>query len=170
MQDTTSDVTASFKQAMRRLTSTISLITTQHEGRRSGMAATAVQSVTTDPATLLICVNRTASISVPLREQGRFAVNMLHISHQDLVPIFSGALKDEARFDHGVWAEAEGMPVLTDAQAVLVCEVASFATVGTHDVIFGRAIWVSTRPDIAPLLYEDGRFVRSSALIMAKAG
>lgn len=169
MQDATDDMATAFKQAMRRLTSTISLITTEHDGRRIGMAATAVQSVTADPATILICVNRNASISEPLRLRGRFAVNMLHSSHLDLVPIFSGKVKDEARFKHGHWGEIEGMPILMDAQASLVCDVSSFATVGTHDVIFGRVLWVDVRPEISPLLFEDGRFARSEQLI-AKAG
>lgn len=164
MSESDQDVVLAFKQAMRRLTSTISLITTQHDGRRVGMAATAVQSVTAEPATLLICVNRNASISEPLQARGRFAVNLLHSSHRDLVPIFSGKLKDEARFDHGQWAEVEGMPILQDAQASLVCDVASFATVGTHDVFFGRVTWVGVRSEISPLLYEDGQFACSKRL------
>ncbi|PMV22704.1 MULTISPECIES: flavin reductase family protein [unclassified Pseudomonas] len=153
-----------FKQAMRRLTSTISLITTRHLGQPFGMAATAVQSVTADPATILVCVNRSASISTALEVSGRFAVNMLHLSHVDLVPIFSGQLKGHERFEHGQWVEQHGVPVLADAQAALVCEVCEVATIGSHDVIFGRVLWVDTRPDISPLLYEDGRFARSAAI------
>lgn len=153
-----------FKQAMRRLTSTISLITTRHLGQPFGMAATAVQSVTADPATILVCVNRSASISTALEVSGRFAVNMLHLSHVDLVPIFSGQLKGQERFEHGQWIEEHGVPVLADAQAALVCEVCEVATIGSHDVIFGRVLWVDTRSDISPLLYEDGRFARSAAI------
>lgn len=153
-----------FKQAMRRLTSTISLITTRHHGQPFGMAATAVQSVTTDPATILVCVNRSASISAALEESGRFAVNMLHLCHVDLVPVFSGKLKGEERFEHGQWIEEHGMPVLADAQAALVCEVCEVASIGSHDVIFGRVLWVDTRLDISPLLYEDGRFAKSEAI------
>ncbi|WP_419795252.1 flavin reductase family protein [Pseudomonas palleroniana] len=153
-----------FKQAMRRLTSTISLITTRHLGQPFGMAATAVQSVTADPATILVCVNRSASISTALEVSGRFAVNMLHLSHVDLVPIFSGQLKGQERFEHGQWVEQHGVPVLADAQAALVCEVCEVATIGSHDVIFGRVLWVDTRVDISPLLYEDGRFARSAAI------
>ncbi|PLR64158.1 flavin reductase [Pseudomonas sp. QC2] len=153
-----------FKQAMRRLTSTISLITTRHLGQPFGMAATAVQSVTADPATILVCVNRSASISTALEVSGRFAVNMLHLSHVDLVPVFSGQLKGQERFEHGQWVEQHGVPVLADAQAALVCEVCEVATIGSHDVIFGRVLWVDTRVDISPLLYEDGRFARSAAI------
>lgn len=161
---TTTDLGAAFKQAMRRLTSTVSLVTTMIDNRRVGMAATAVQSVTADPATLLVCINRSASISQPLRVRGRFAVNMLHVSHLDLVPIFSGKLKDEARFAHGDWEIVDSMPILADAQSVLVCDVQDMATVGSHDVVFGKVVSIRIRPDIAPLLYENGGFARSQLL------
>ncbi|MNB86777.1 FMN reductase (NADH) RutF [compost metagenome] len=163
-QEQETELVNDFKQAMRRLTSTISLITTRHLGQPFGMAATAVQSVTTDPATILVCVNRSASISAALEESGRFAVNMLHHSHVDLVPVFSGQLKGEERFEHGQWIEEHGVPVLVDAQASLVCEVSSVTAIGSHDVIFGRVLWVDTRPDISPLLYENGGFARSAAI------
>jgi flavin reductase (DIM6/NTAB) family NADH-FMN oxidoreductase RutF len=161
---TTTEIGAAFKQAMRRLTSTISLITTSVDGRRIGMAATAVQSVTADPATLLVCVNRSASISAPLQERGRFAVNILHVSHADLVPVFSGKLKDEARFAHGDWETVDSMPVLADAQAVLVCDIRSTTPVGSHDVVFGEVISIRIRSDIGPLLYENGQFARSQQM------
>ncbi len=41
---------ALFKKAMRRLTATVTLIATEHEGTPYGMAATAVSSVCTSPA------------------------------------------------------------------------------------------------------------------------
>jgi flavin reductase len=161
------EVAAGFRQAMRRLTATVSLITTHHQGVRTGMAVTAVQSVAMDPATLLICVNQSASISVPLRERGRFAVNMLHLAHAELVPIFSGKLKGEARFEHGLWTSQEDVPVLVDAQAAIVCDVVGTSGIGSHDVIFGRVRWVRVREEISPLLYENGRVARSEPLPLA---
>ena len=50
-------VTQEFKKAMRRLTSTVTLIATEHEGAPFGMAATAVTSVCTDPSSILVCIN-----------------------------------------------------------------------------------------------------------------
>lgn len=164
MSEEQEQIATHFKQAMRRLTSTISLITTRHGGTPFGMAATAVQSVTADPATLLVCINTSASIREALHESGRFAVNLLHLSHVDLVPAFSGQLKGEERFAYGNWQEIEKMPVLVDAQATLICEVESVTTIGSHDVFFGRVVWVGMREDISPLLYENGQCVRSNAI------
>ena len=46
-----------FKQAMRHLAGGVTIIATEHEGCRTGMAATAVCSVSADPPTILICIN-----------------------------------------------------------------------------------------------------------------
>ena len=92
------DITASFKLAMRRMTSPVCLITTRADDQLYGMTATAVQSVSADPPSLLICINRSASISRPLSLRGRFAVNVLRTAHADLVSIFSGKAENKDRF------------------------------------------------------------------------
>ncbi|MBY5400981.1 flavin reductase family protein [Rhizobium leguminosarum] len=169
MGDANSAAQAAFRSAMRRFTSTICLITTEHNGIRHGMAATAVQSVTADPPTILVCINQSASISKPLKDAGRFAVNMLHLSHAPLVPLFSGKLKGEERFHHGEWISLDGMPVLADAQAAFVCELQDAVNVATHDVVLGHVLEARFIESIAPLLYEDGKLVRSSAIIETAA-
>ena len=164
MGDASTAAEVTFKAAMRRFTSTICLITTELDRVRHGMAATAVQSVTADPPTILVCINRSASISEPLKLAGKFAVNMLHLSHAPLVPLFSGKLKGDARFQHGEWLALGGMPVLADAQAAFVCTLADVIHVATHDIILGTVCEASFIENIAPLLYEDGKLVRSSAI------
>jgi flavin reductase (DIM6/NTAB) family NADH-FMN oxidoreductase RutF len=169
MGDTQSAAQAAFKAAMRRFTSTICLITTELNGVRHGMAATAVQSVTADPPTILACINQSASISQPLKQAGKFAVNMLQLSHAPLVPFFSGSLKGEERFRHGAWLSLEGMPVLADAQATFICQLKDTVNVATHDVVLGEVLEARFVESIAPLLYEDGKLVRSSAITESAA-
>ncbi|MQB07961.1 flavin reductase [Agrobacterium tumefaciens] len=167
MGDVNSAAQAAFKGAMRRFTSTVCLITTELDGVRHGMAATAVQSVTADPPTILVCINQSASISGPLKQAGKFAVNMLHLSHAPLVPLFSGKLKGEERFNHGEWLSLDGVPVLADAQAAFVCQLKDAVNVATHDVVIGEVLDARFIEAIAPLLYEDGKLVRSSEIIEA---
>ncbi|RQS26826.1 MULTISPECIES: flavin reductase family protein [unclassified Burkholderia] len=153
-----------FKLAMRRLTSTIAIISTEQDGQPFGMVATAVSSLCVDPPALLICVNRNASISRPLIQRGEFVVNLLRDEHRDLVGLFSGKLKGAERFQHGHWDHNEGMPVLADAQAAIVCEVDSQIHYGGHDVIVGRVTRVRVEEAIAPLLYQDGKLAISRFL------
>ena len=84
-------ITADFKKAMRRLAATVTIISTSDaNGNRYGMTATAVNSLAMDPPSLLICVNHSASIHAPLVGRGRFCVNVLTTGHEDLVSAFSG--------------------------------------------------------------------------------
>ncbi|MFM0047142.1 flavin reductase family protein [Paraburkholderia sediminicola] len=150
-----------YKQAMRRLTSTIAIISTEFDGEPFGMVATAVSSLCVDPPALLICVNRSASISQPLLHRGHFVVNLLRHEHQELVGLFSGKIKGRERFEHGRWDHSEGAPILTDAQAAIVCDVDSQIHYGGHDVIVGRVKSVRVEDEIAPLLYQDGKLAIS---------
>lgn len=148
---------ADFKQAMRRLASTITLITSGRAEKRTGMAATAVMSVTADPPTLLIAVNKTASLHAVVCDTDAFCVNLLGAAHQALVPIFGGAMKGATRFDHGNWRPSRnGLPVLNDAVASLVCTVTNRMDIGTHSVFVGEVEEIDNHPRIDPLLWVNG--------------
>ena len=159
------DVLPDFKRAMRRLASTVAIVSTRHDGRRYGMAATAVVSVTTAPPTLLVCINQTASIHDPIVAGGRFCVNLLGVEHEPLVPIFSGSLVGEDRFGTGRWLDDEGIPYLSDAQAALFCRTISCTPYGSHSVIVGEVEAVRLADgETRPLVYQEGRLVRTVGL------
>ena len=163
--DASLDVIAAFKLAMRRLAATVTIVTAGREGRRFGMAATAVTSVTASPPTLLICVNRSASVHDIIVESGRYCVNVLGTSHAGLVGPFGGASAGEARFAHGAWSHHEGgMPYLDDAQASLFCAVRRSVEHGSHSILIGEVTSVHLSEEIAPLLYQDGGLAASRAL------
>ncbi len=148
-----------FRGAMRRVAATVTLITTTDAaGQRHGMVATAVSSVTMDPPTLLICVNRSASLYAPLIQHGQFCVNVLMASHHELVACFSGQKIGETRFDTGDWRldGTTGLPYLHGAQCNLFCRVDRVTTVGTHSVIIAGVNAVQVSDDVVPLLYVDG--------------
>jgi len=152
------NVGAGFKLAMRRLAATVTIVSTADDEGYHGLAATAVTSVAAEPPSILACINRSASPSEVLIKRGRFAVNILHVDNANLVPIFSGKIKGPERFNHGVWDQLDGVPVLTDAQAVIVCRLAQTLVFGTHTVVIGTVDAVRIREDIDPLIYQDGYF------------
>jgi flavin reductase (DIM6/NTAB) family NADH-FMN oxidoreductase RutF len=146
-----------FRGAMRRLATTVALITSGQGEGWSGMAATAVMSVCADPPTLLVAVNRSASLYPTLHAEKRFCVNLLAEGHRDLIPVFSGAKKGFARFEDGAWvADDSGVPVLSDALAALVCATESTMDVGTHTLFIGRVERIINHDDIKPLIWVDG--------------
>jgi flavin reductase len=56
------------------------------------------------------------------------------------------------------------MPVLQDAQAIMICDRAETLAVGSHDVLIGEVRAVRVGSEISTLLYEDGKLVRSLCL------
>jgi flavin reductase (DIM6/NTAB) family NADH-FMN oxidoreductase RutF len=147
------------RQALRRLAKAVVVITVRHSGQRFAMAATAVSELAMDPPSMLICVNRSASLHLPLSEGARFCINILHSSHQEIANACSGVVKGEARFATGLWRESEhGVPFLADSQASIVCMNDLSVEYGTHRVYMGQVVEVLTDREVDPLVYVDGRY------------
>jgi flavin reductase (DIM6/NTAB) family NADH-FMN oxidoreductase RutF len=150
--------------AMRRLARSVAVISCTHDGQRYSMSATAVDSLSTEPPSLLICINRNASLHPPLDAGADFCVNVLSARHEGIAIDCSGRLKGEARFTTGDWqASTHGVPYLHDAQACLVCEQDGRFEYGTHTVFIGRIKEVLMSGDVDPLVYVDGAYTTPSA-------
>ena len=149
-----------YKAAMRRLATTVTLITCAVPEGRAGMTATAVTSVTTQPPALLACINHTASIHGSLRMHSAFCVNLLSEIHADLSVAFGGRVAPEKRFEHGQWnADGDGTPYLVDAQSNLFCVVDAMLNYGTHTIFVGKVTRIHLHGDVRPLIYGDGKFL-----------
>jgi flavin reductase len=149
---------AEFKKGMRRLSSSVSLITAGGRLGRNGMTATAVCSVSAEPPILLASINLGASIHDQMIETGSFGVNILRPKHRHLADRFSSGLSGEVRFEQGRWQEgALGVPILEDALASFVCETIKVVTIGTHDIFFGQVVGIDVA-DGPPLLYGGGQY------------
>lgn len=151
-----------FRDAMRRLAATVNVVTIQHGGKSMGMLATAVSSLSSDPPSLLVCVNETASMHDALLAAPFFAVNVLHQDHQDLASIFANSNTRETRFETGTWDHQHAAPCLADAQAVLLCERVEQTRFATHTICIGLVHEVRLRPDVDPLLWLDGQYRKAS--------
>ncbi len=148
-----------YRNLMRQQAGAVALIATGPHGGRTGLAATAVCSLTDTPPTLLVCVNQSASAHDVIAATGSFSVNLLCPSHQDLVALFSGQteLQGEARFDDSLWQTLQtGAPVLKDALASFDCEVVATNRVSTHAIYIGEVRDGRARDGADPLVYFRG--------------
>lgn len=163
---------ANFKEAMRRTASTVCVLTTVHDNRRWGLTATAVCSLSVEPPSLIVCVNRLAEAHVPITESCRIGVNFLAREDVAVAQRFSGAFGDkgEARFTGAEWFEIKtGVPLLQGALAALDCRVVQATDFHTHSVLFAevRAIVLGNRT--APLIYANRSYL-SNDMVAATAG
>ena len=151
-----------FLLSMRRLASAVTIITTGTRDKPLGMTASAVSSLSADPPSILVCVNRSASIHGALAMGNRFCVNLLGEEHADLSFLFGGKAAPEDRFNTGAW-DYDHVPYLRDGQANLHCVVDLLVDYGSHSIVVGKVDAVRIGGPVRPLIYGDGRFIPAGA-------
>ena len=147
----------SFRAAMRHVAATVYAVTTGHGGGRYGILATAVSSLSFEPPSLLVCVNRSASLHAPLASAEVFCVNVLGLGNRDVAEQFM--MRQADRFAVGEWEEALGVPVLATAQSSFVCRRVHSHEFGTHTIFIGELIAAKHRENAAPLTYYDRSYI-----------
>lgn len=148
-----------FRHAMRRVASGVALVTTADAaGNRYGMAMTAFMSLSFDPPSLIMAVNRSASVHKPLLRAGALCLNVMAAHQQALCHDFASRPSHE-RFGVGEWqADADGIPYLPDAQSSIFCTIDSCQSSGSHDLIVGLVRRVMNFGEIVPLVFVNGRY------------
>jgi len=151
------DLTAqTFREAMSRVATAVHVVTTDGPGGRVGATVSAFCSVSDEPPSILVCINRASRLHASLLKNRVFCVNTLSEGHEDVSDAFAGRgqLDMEDRFARTTWtALATGCPGLDDARLSVDCEVFSVSEVGTHSVIIGSVRDVRMREPGRSLIY-----------------
>ena len=152
-------VRSGFRAAMRRLASSVAVVTCRRDGEWAGMAATSVTSLSMYPPSILVCVNRAAGIRSAVTQGSPFTVNLLDREHAAVSIAFGGGKPVAERFGVGRWIEGEdGVPWLEDGVASIDCIVDAEIEYGTHSIIIGRVRGARICGEATPLIYLDGHY------------
>jgi flavin reductase len=157
-----------FRKGMRLVPGAVSVIATSFAGQKRGLTATAVSALTTEPPSLLVCVNRSASAFEYFELSRHFSVNQLSTKGRDLAKVFSSSVPSDRsrRFRDDDWQVlSTGAPILKDAVVSFDCELVESKTFGTHSILIGRIVSVKTNQEIDPLIYLRGEF--SGAMVLS---
>src|SRR2546423_5670332 len=79
-----------FREAMSQLGAAVHVVTTAGPAGRGGVTATAVCSVSDQPASLLVCVNRRAQIAPLVSEDRILCVNKLSAGADNVADVLAG--------------------------------------------------------------------------------
>jgi flavin reductase (DIM6/NTAB) family NADH-FMN oxidoreductase RutF len=151
-----------FRGAMRHLTGGVSVITVGQGKDITGMTVTSVSSLSVDPPTLIVSINRESSSWPILKRQGFFGVNILAADQLDVAERFTGkgGLKGADRFAGAQWTtRISGVPLLAGALAAIDCEVEDIVERHSHAIVIGRVLDVRNSGHTAALAYWQGRYV-----------
>jgi flavin reductase (DIM6/NTAB) family NADH-FMN oxidoreductase RutF len=148
-----------FRQAMRCVPSAVAVVTAEHEGRRRGLTATAVCSVSADPPQVLACVNKAGRAHACIEQANAFGINYLAESQAQIALAFSRPAEDpDGRFEDDGWTEgAQGVPLLKSALVSFACRIAQRIDCGTHTIFIGEIVEIRQQ-ESRSLLYKSGAF------------
>ncbi|HIW13986.1 MAG: flavin reductase [Acutalibacteraceae bacterium] len=129
-------------KAFRALSYGVYVITSQVEGRPVGCVANSVMQITSSPATVAVSMNRDNFTHSALASTGVFAVNVLgEQSNPSLIGRFGfSSSRDTDKFTGVSYEEKQGVPVLHDSCAFLLCRVIDRMETSTHTVFLSEVI------------------------------
>lgn len=162
----TLDMTRAFQNAMSLFAAGVTVVTTMRDDGPAGLIATSVCSLSSDPPSIIVCVNRSASAHDAIVAQGKFAVNLLSVDQCEVVDRFRQT-KGQERFETGQWTTLKtGAPVLADAAVVLDCTLGKRHDGFTHSIFVGVIEQIVCRRnlDAGCLLWHERGFARSTPL------
>lgn len=160
-----------FRASMRPVAASVSVVAAcDQTGGWHGMAVTSAASLSMDPPSMLVAVNRSASIHPVILASGWFSLNLMAETHAALLEAFSRSDMRDRRFLPEHWEKGLGdLPVLKGALSTHLCRVAAAHDFGTHTVFFGQVedvILPETPAQApAPLVWLNG----ARALVLSPA-
>jgi flavin reductase len=115
--------------------------------------------VTDEPPTLLVCLNRSASVYQTFKDNGVLCVNVLGAGHQDISNLFGGKTPMAERFAAGDWSMgATGSPLLEDASVSFDCRRSQTTEVGTHDILICEVMSTTISEQARSLVYFNPKY------------
>jgi flavin reductase (DIM6/NTAB) family NADH-FMN oxidoreductase RutF len=144
----------SFRSAMGKFATGITVITSLLDDEAHGMTANAFMSVSLNPRLVLISISEKARMLDKINETGKFAVNILADDQKEYSMYFAGQIKEERDIEFDWMSE---IPVIKDALANIVCNVHSKHVAGDHSLFIGEVTDIVIR-DGAPLTFFEGKY------------
>ncbi len=148
---------ATYKHAMRHVPTGVSVVTSVKDGEPRGITLNAFASVSADPPTLLICVNREARSYLYISTSRTFTLNVLAGDQRELAERFAGKIRERQFDDIAYDTNVTGTPILRGTVAHFECEVVAEHHAGSHSIFIGRVVSTAARAG-TPLGYFNGGF------------
>ncbi|MET8976670.1 flavin reductase family protein [Streptomyces sp. NPDC004539] len=146
------------RSVFRRHAAGVAVITATGEDGPVGFTATSLTSVSAEPALLSFGIGVGASSWPAVSRARHVGVHILGEHQTDLAATFARSGAD--RFGAPTsWHEGpEGVPVLDDVLAWLVCRVHTRVPAGDHRIVLAEVVLGDPTRAGRPLLYHQGRF------------
>lgn len=160
---------SSFRNGMALLASAVNVITTDGPEGLAGFTATAVSSVTDQPPTLLVCMNRSSFTHPIFSGNGVLCVNVLSDAQQDVSALFANRHATlQERFAQVGWSRlATGSPAIDGAMVSFDCRITQIHEAGSHSIFLCEVVALQQSEHGAGLVYFNRGYHGVGALSAA---
>ncbi|NKB54621.1 MAG: flavin reductase [Rhizobiaceae bacterium] len=148
-----------FLEAMSRLASAVSVVTTDGPHGRAGVTVSSLVSVSADSAkpTVMVCIHKSSSSCPVILGNGVFCANILAHHQSHIADAFAGRVRNRtgSKFDTATWSSGRfGIPRLVNSLAAVECRISDQEVVGQHHVIFAQVQNILLGGSGSPLIYS----------------
>ena len=144
-----------FRKAMRSYVYSVSILSNVGENKEyHAITVSSVTSVSIDPPSILVCINKTAGIHDSITMGSKYCINLLTKDHEELSNICSNYEEEKNRFTSDQW-DLSDIPFIKNAQANIFCEVDQLIEYHTHTIVIGKVIKSNNADKIKTLTYVD---------------
>jgi len=147
-----------FRLAMRRYIYSVSIMSNKDNADNpNAITVSSVTSISMDPPSLLICINKSSRIHNSIELGTKFCINLLNNEQEDISNICSDEDMYDQRFKDENW-NLDGIPFLKNAQANIFCKVDKLTSYHTHTIVIGLVEDANYANEISTLTYVDGKY------------
>ena len=146
------------RSVFRRHAAGVAVITASGDTGPVGFTATSLSSVSAEPPMLSFGIGTGASSWPAISRAEHVGVHILGEHQEELAATFARSGADRFAAPTAWHEGPEGVPVLDDVLAWLVCRVHARVPAGDHRIVLAEVRIGDPAGDGRPLLYHQGRF------------
>lgn len=145
------------RQTMRQWSTGVTVVTTVAGQERAGMTVSSFTSVSLQPPTVLVCLNKETYAHDLVMKSGVYGISLLGVGQEVLSNRFAGL--DPTVSDRfaglNLITAVTGAPLLADAIAWFDCVVKQTLDTTTHTIYVAEVVYANSDPSRAPLVYHN---------------
>lgn len=149
-----------YKKALGTFPSGVTVVTAyDHEGKVTGLTASAFSALSMDPALVLVCPNYNSDTYPILNQAKRFAINILSAEQTNIAFAFAkkGEAKDVAIAALDISSSSLENPIIEGAVTVIECRLWREYEGGDHAILIGEVESIKLDDLQVPMVYCQGK-------------
>ena len=148
-----------FNFAMRKYAYSVSIVSnTSNEGINNAITISSFTSISLDPPSILMCINKNSRFNKTLFIDSIFCINLLNKKQKEIAELCANPKRSDERFDNNKWTKSNP-PKLLGALVHLTCCTDKIIDYGTHSIIIGIVKESTTSKHQNTLMYKNKKFL-----------